>query len=83
MRDGVGLDEAVRELRGEGGVAVLFGGQGEKAGGGGVVGIHGQGLAEGFGIGEGAGVHLGGQLAAEFVDGFGREDHGVSGGGGR
>ena len=65
------------ELRGEGGVAFLFGGEGEKAGGGGIVRIHGQRLAESFGIGDGAGGHPGDQIAAEFVDGFGWEDHRV------
>ena len=59
--DGVGLDEAMGELRGEREVAVFFGGEGEEAGGGGVVGIDGQRLAEGFGIGEIAGGHPGDQ----------------------
>ena len=57
--DGVGLDEAMGELRGEREVAVFFGGEGEEAGGGRVVGIHGQRLAEGFGVGEVAGGHPG------------------------
>src|ERR1035441_10824100 len=77
MRGRFGLDEAVGELRGQGAVAVFLGGQGEKSGRGRVVGIHGQRLAEGFGITEGAGGHLDGQLAAEFVDGFGWENHGA------
>src|ERR1017187_4149812 len=79
MRDGVSLDEAVGELCGEDGVAVFFGGQGEKARGGRVVGIHCQRLAEGFSIAEESGGHLGGQLAAKLVDGFGWENHGAWG----
>ena len=45
VADGVGLDEAMGELRGEREVAVFFGGEGEEAGGERVVRIHGQRLA--------------------------------------
>ena len=75
MRSGIGLDGAMGQLRGAVAVAGSFGEQGEIAGGGRVVGVHRQRLAEGFGVGEGAGCHLGGKLAAKLVDGFGGKDH--------
>src|SRR5665811_679474 len=79
MRDGVGLNATVGELHGESVVAVFFGGYGEKVGGGWVVGIHGQRLAERFGLTEVAVGALGGKLAAELEDGFGWENHGIWG----